>query len=164
VDAASRWIAPRFAGPTVATAMAMVALSGIWAANVTIRRYFTAPDSIEFRFVKDQIDHYQRTAGSDFTMIHAIIVRRPVAAEQRNELGEPTLRHGPNLRPMVTAALRELGISRDVRVFQSLPDNPSQWIEWGTQLHWMSLDYSVMAPLPGKTITIDASRLGSLPY
>jgi hypothetical protein len=164
VDTASSWIAPRFAGPAVATAMAIVAVGGILAAHVTIRRYFTAPDSIEFGFVKDQIDRYLRTAGPDFTMIHVIIVRRPVAAEQRNELGEPTLRHGPNLRPMVTAALRELGTRRDVRVFQSLPDNPSQWIEWGTQLHWMSLDYSVTGPLTGKAITIDASRLGSLPY
>jgi hypothetical protein len=164
VTATSRWIAPRFAGPAVAAAMAIVAVSGIWAANVTIRRYFTTPDSIEFRFAKDRIDHYLRTAGSDFSMIHVIIVRRPVAAVQRNELGEPTLRHGPNLRPMVTAALRELGSRRDVRVFQSLPDNPTQWIEWGTQLHWMSLDYSVTGPLTGKTITIDASRLGSLPY
>ena len=88
---------------------------------------------------------------------------RSVAAVQRNEMGEPTLRHGPNLRPIVIAALRELGIARDVRVFQSLPDDPSQWIEFGTQLHWMSLDYFAMKPLPGKTITIDASRLGSLP-
>ncbi len=145
------------------TAMAMVAVCGICAAHVTIRRYFTAPDSTEFRFVKDQIDRYRRTAGADFTMIDVVIVRRPVAAVQRNELGEPTLRHGPNLRPIVTAALRELGIARDVRVFQSLPDDPSHWTEFGTQLHWMSLDYFAMKPLPGKTITIDASRLGSLP-
>ena len=157
--AASRWIPPRFA----ALAMATVAVAGICAAHVTIRRYFTAPDSTEFHFVKDQIDRYRRTAGAGFTMIHVIGVRRPVAAVQRNELGEPSLRHGPNLRPIVTAALRELGIARDVRVFQSLPDDPSQWIEWGTQLHWMSLDYFFMRPLPGKTITIDASRLGSLP-
>ena len=157
--AASRWIRPRFA----ALAMAMIAAGGICAGHVTIRRYITTPDSTEFHFVKDQIDRYQRTAGSDFTMIHVIVVRRPVSAVERNELGEPSLRHGPNLRPMVTAALRELGIARDVRVFQSLPDDPSQWIEWGTQLHWMSLDYFFMRPLPGKTITIDASRLGPLP-
>src|ERR1017187_3665960 len=43
----------------------------------------------------------------------------------------------------------------------AFPDDPSQWTEFGTQLHWMSLDYFAMRPLPGKTITIDASRLGS---
>src|ERR1019366_1862318 len=168
--AVSRWIGNLQAGLGVPRrlgacpkAMAMVAVCGICAAHVTIRRYFTAPDSTEFRFVKEQIDRYRRTAGSDFTMIDVIIVRRPVAAVQRNEMGEPTLRHGPNLRPIVTAALRELGIARDVRVFQSLPDDPSHWTEFGTQLHWMSLDYFAMRPLPGKTITIDASRLGSLP-
>lgn len=163
LSAASRWIPPRFATPAVAIAMAMVAAGGICAAHVTIQRYFTAPDSTEFRFVKDQIDRYQRTNGSDFTMIDVIVRQRPVAAMQRNEMGEPSLRHGPNLRPMVTAALRELGIARDPRVFQSVPDAPSQWIEWGTQLHWMTLDYFVTPPLPGKTIVIDASQLESLP-
>ena len=156
-------IAQRIARWATPIAMAIVTICGICAAHVSIERYFTAPDFTEFRFVKDQIDRYQRINGSDFTMIHVIVVRRPVAAVQRNELGEPSLRHGPNLRPIVTAALRELGIARDVRVFQSLPDDPSQWIEWGTQLHWMSLDYVYMRPLPGKTITVDASQLGSLP-
>jgi hypothetical protein len=147
----------------VPIAMATLVVGGVCAAHVTIQRYFTVPDSTEFRFVKDRIDRYRRTNGTDFTMVDIIVVRHPVAAVQRNEMGEPTLRHGPNLRPVVTAALRELGIARDVRVFQSLPDSPSQWIEWGTRLHWMSLDYFVMQPLPGKTIVIDASQLGSLP-
>ena len=155
-------IAGRITRAAVPSIMALVAISGICAAHVTIRQYFTVPDSKEFRFVKDQIARYRRSDGSDFTMIDVIIVRRPVAAAQRNELGEPSLRHGPNLRPIVTAALRELGIQRPVRVFQSLPDNPSQWIEFGTQLHWMSLDYFVTPPLPGKTIVIDASRLAPL--
>jgi hypothetical protein len=152
----------RIAPSATAPAMAIVALGGICAAHVTIQRYYTVPDSKEFRFVKDRIDHYRHTVGSDFTMIDVIVRPRPVATVQRNEMGEPSLRHGPNLRPMVTAALRELGIARDVRVFQSLPDNPSQWIEWGTQLHWISLDYSPMQPPAGKAIVIDASQLESL--
>ena len=146
-----------------APAMALIALGGICAAHVTIQRYYTVPDSKEFRFVKDRIERYRRTNGSDFTMIDVIVRPNPVAAVQRNEMGEPSLRHGPNLRPMVTAALRELGIARDVRVFQSLPGNPSQWIEWGTQLHWSSLDYFPMPPPPGRAIVIDASQLESLP-
>ena len=156
-------IMDRIAPFATAIAMAIVALGGICAAHVTIQRYFTAPDSKEFRFVKDQIDRYRRTAGSDFTMIDVIVRPLPVAAVQRNEMGEPSLRHGPNLHPIVTAALRELGIARDVRVFQSLPGDPSHWVEWGSQLHWISLDYFPMPPLPGKTITIDATRLESLP-
>lgn len=156
-------IAGRIARPAVPIAMAVLLMGGIYAAHVTVERYFTAPDSKEFCFVKDQIDRQRRTAASVFDMVQLIIVRRPVAAMQRNELGEPSLRHGPNLHPIVTAALRELGIARDVRVLQSLPDEPAQGVEWGTQLHWMSLDYFAMRPLPGKTITIDASRLGSLP-
>jgi hypothetical protein len=113
--------------------------------------------------VKDQIDRYRRTAGSDFTMIDVIVRRNPVASVQRNELGEPSLRHGPNLRPIVTAALRELGITRDVRVFQSIPGEPSRWTEWGTELHWLSLDYFTGPPRAGKAVTIDASLLGSMP-
>jgi hypothetical protein len=149
--------------PRLATAVvAAVTLCGIYAANDTIRRYFTVPDTMEFRFVKDRIDNYRRTSGDDFTMIDVVVRPNPVAAIQRNELGEPSLRHGPNLRPIVTAALRELGITRDVPVFQSLPGDPSKWIEWGTELHWMTLDYTYGPPRAGKTIIIDATQLGSL--
>jgi len=151
--------APRCASVIVAA----VALCGIYAANVTIRRYFTVPDSMEFRFVKGQIDQYRQTAGSDFTTVDVVVRTNPVAAIERNELGEPSLRHGPNLRPIVTAALRELEIARDVPVIQSLPGDPSKWIEWGTELHWMTLDYFVGPPRPGKTITIDASLIGHVP-
>lgn len=153
--------AARLPPRAVAIVIAAVAVCGICAAHETIRRYFTVPDSIEFRFVKDQIDRYRRTAGDEFTMIDVVVRANPVAAVQRNELGEPSLRHGPNLRPIVTAALRELGIARDVPVFQSLPDRPSIWIEWGTKIHWMTLDYSYGPPRAGKSITIDASQIGS---
>ncbi|HLY19328.1 MAG TPA: hypothetical protein VKR61_19010 [Bryobacteraceae bacterium] len=147
-----------------ATAALAVAVCGICAANVTIRRYFTDPDSREFRFVKDRIEHYRQTQGDDFTMIVVVVRANPVAVVQRNEMGEPSLRHGPNLRPMVTAALRELGIARDVPVIQTLPGNPASptWVEWATELHWMTLDYSYGPPRPGKVITIDASQIGSL--
>jgi hypothetical protein len=148
---------PRFSTAVVVA----VAICGICAANDTIRRYFTVPDAREFSFVKDRIDHYLRTSGDDFTMIDVVVRPNPVATVQRNELGEPSLRHGPNLRPIVTAALRELGITRDVPVFQSLPGDPSKWIEWGTELHWMTLDYSYGPPRAGKTIIIDATQLGS---
>ena len=128
-------------------------------ANDAITPYIKIPDSIEFRFVKNEIDRLRREVGDDFNAVHVITVSGPVWTEQRNELGEPSLRHGPNIRPVVTAALRELGIRRDVRVTHSSPDAPSQWTEWGTVLKGLALDSTAVRPTTQKTIIIDASRL-----
>jgi hypothetical protein len=157
---APRWMAPNGA----ACVLAAIAVGGVYAAHVSVQRYFTTPDSTEFRFVKSCIARYQRAHGADYDEINVVVVRRPVAPVQRNEIGEPSLRHGPNLRPIVTAALRELGIWRDVPVFQTLPDQRSLWFEFGTRLHWLPVDYSYGPPRAGKVLTIDASDLGSGTY
>ena len=149
----SRW--PRVA----AGALVLVAACGIVAAHVSIRRYFTVPDAREFRFVKDEI---ARQAPAGFDQIDIIVRPIPVAVAQRNELGEPSLRHGPNLRPLAVAAMRELGITRDVPVYQSLPNDPNTWIVWSRELNWITLDYSYGPPKPGKTIFIDANRIPQL--
>jgi hypothetical protein len=89
-------------------------------------------------------------------------VSRPIAPEQRNEIGEPSLRHGPNIRPIIMAALDEMGVHRDVPVSHSSREAPAAWLEWDTVLQGMVLNAHYVRPTADHTLFIDASRLGPL--
>jgi hypothetical protein len=110
----------------------LVACLGIFQSSRTITDYFVTPDGAEFRSVSLAISRFIRKNGM-FSEIH-VIVGPPSPSDwliQRNEVGETTLRHMPNVGPLVRAALSEQGIHDPlIRVSVSDINNPNEWIEW----------------------------------
>jgi len=150
-----RLMAPK----AISFVMAAFAVFGIVSANDTVRRYFAIPDYTEFQFVKNEIATYIHFFGGGFQHVHVLTVNRPIAPDQRNEIGEPSLQHGENIRPIVMAAFDELGIHRDVPVSHSTPQTPAKWIEWNTYLEGMVLNGQYISPTSDHVLFIDATRI-----
>jgi hypothetical protein len=134
------------------------AVAGVFLANRTVDRYFAFPDSVEIRYIKSAIRHHQQAGNASIQSINVITVPDGVVTRQRHEMGEPSARHGPNIRPMVTAALRELGIKQPVRVSHSTQASASTWMEWGREIQGLGLA-SWQVPATPDTIIIDMSKL-----
>ena len=98
----------------------------------TVENYFAIPDSKEIRYIIQSIRHAQQNGQADFSGVAIVMINHPVAAGgQRNEIGEPSSAHGPNIRPIVMAALNELGIKKEVRVFDCYSNTVNlYWEEW----------------------------------
>ena len=83
-----------------------------------------------------------------------------MAGGQRNEIGEPSSAHGPNIRPIVMAALNELGIKKEVRVFDCYPNTVNlYWEEYGMVFNGLSLSSATVYPQE-HTIIIDMNKMG----
>jgi len=145
-------------------ALPAIALCGIVAAHVTMRTYFTEPGRAEIEFLKDQIQQFRRVHSDDFSHIHVNLRDAPVAVGRHNELGEPTLHHGPNVGPMIHAVLAELGSSQGVGVSVSTPDKPNAWLQWENKLNGaVQVGYYVRHQETG-IIVIDAAQLHQLSW
>ena len=90
----------------------LMIVGACWA-HTTVENYFAIPDSKEIRYIIQSIRHAQQNGQADFSGVAIVMINHPVAAGgQRNEIGEPSSAHGPNIRPIVMAALNELGIKK----------------------------------------------------
>jgi hypothetical protein len=136
--------------------MALLVMVGVYQAHWSVTYFFVAPDSAELGRVVDKIRRHDKTY-SDFRVVHVIPRQSERSAAERHEFGEPTLRHTPNIRPLIQAALQEAGITRPVRVVFSAPRDAT-WSEHGTQLDGMLLTTITVPPSPAEqTLTIDLS-------
>lgn len=114
-------------------------IGAIAAANITTSDYFVMPDSVEFGHLKSRIRQAVANVGIP-QRIHVIpAIRSATVAIERNEFGEPVVRHLPNLRPIVWAALSELGIHERIPVSFTIPAYPDLWIEYRPELINMQL-------------------------
>jgi hypothetical protein len=109
----------------------LIAFLGLYMSSRTISDYFTVPDAAEFRSLSMAIERFHREKGP-FSEIHIIVGPRTAfdRVDQRGEVGETTMRHPPNVWPMVRAVLSELGIKDPVRITISDKTAPDSWFEW----------------------------------
>lgn len=109
---------------------AFIAIFSIFMANYTVTNYFVIPDSLELRHIKSEALYYQRSTGKKLSSVNIVRLAQSLApTARRNEIGEQSAQHGPNIRPMVMAALSELGVSSDLRVTFSDSINAPTWTE-----------------------------------
>jgi len=87
------------------------------------------------------------------------MISHPVAVGLSDEIGEPSSAHGPNIRPLVMTALNELGIKKDVRVFDCDPNTVNlYWQEYGMVFSGLSLSSRAVYP-QDHTIIIDMNKM-----
>lgn len=136
----------------------IVALVGVFSANSAVREYFAYPDSRELSFIKNSINSYILHNSEDFNWVHIITPNEAIArSKQRNEIGEPTSLHGPNIRPLVLVALDDLSLNKSVRVTHSDSINSVKWNEWDNELRGLNLGNKSIDPSYSNTIIIDMS-------
>jgi hypothetical protein len=99
--------------------LAAVLLVGVVMAHVTVRDYFVRPNEAEVRFLMDGIRSHLVNGRLQSSVIHVVQREGPVAPAHRNEIGEPSVKHGPNIKPIVRTVLHELGITEPVDVYFS---------------------------------------------
>ena len=148
------------ARPRLVTAiLAAAAVGGTISAHLCLNGFFVKPDTLEYSHVVNQIkDYVARNGGLEG--VHIVQIHHPVAAEgQRYEIGEASLFHPPNVRPLVRAALEEAGVRPPVRVTISSSVTDGKWLLPGTVLTGQSLDDRDIAPMPRNTLVIETAGL-----
>lgn len=137
----------------------MVTLCSIFVTKNTVYHYFVTPDSLELTYIKNQIRAYQQSTGHAPEWINVVKLSGPVAPEKRNEIGEPSAQHEPNIRPIVMTALSELGIkNNNIHVSLSGEINAPTWKEYGTELDGLLLSSEKVNADPNANI-IDMSNV-----
>jgi len=141
--------------------LSMVALMAAVVANSTVTRYFVLCDSTEFRYTKSEIRAYL-ASGKELKVVHIIHVGATIAAAvQRNEIGEPTNRHTPNVEPFVRAVLSELGYEKPVRI-TSVGSLEGPWIEMVFNKNNVQPSQVVLPPNTEGSLVINLSRVNFL--
>lgn len=135
----------------------MAIYCAFWA-NYHVSHFFSIPDSKEICYIKEEVEKYRETKGDSFTGVNIITVESAIAPSQRNEIGEPSARHGPNIRPLVETALSELGISKPIQVTHCERGNTQSWALWSKNLSGLGLSVS---PVPARpdVIVIDMNKV-----
>lgn len=90
----------------------LLMITGACWAHRTVKDYFAVPDSKEIRFIIKTIRDAQLHGQADFSGVAMAGPRHTIAPSRRNEIGQPTTTHPPNIRPLVMTALNELGIKK----------------------------------------------------
>lgn len=94
----------------------IVCVLGMVRANKTVHQFFAFPDTLEFRYVRNQVRNYLKT-GKPLKWVNVVRATGPIGAPfERHDFGEPTVRHEPNIRPFVLAALSETSVTGPVRI------------------------------------------------
>lgn len=144
---------------SILIAFSAIAILASLVAHKTVAEYFVFSDTAEFQYVKNEIrNHLAR--GKDLKWIHVVVAQGPIAApRQRNEIGEPTLRHTPNIEPLIWAALSELGLNLRPKVTtgQSLGDK--NWVELIFDHQTIDLRQDPYPPAKEGVLLIDISGL-----
>jgi hypothetical protein len=156
VRAVRRWPAAARAAPAVCVALALV---GTFWAGKTVTEFFATPDGLEFMRVRHELTAFQKAhPGAPIRYVHVIPTPTAlVVARERHEFAEPSVRHPPNIRPIVLAALAERGIRDRPRISVQVGD---RWVEWGDRLSGMELPARQVAPSdPAETVVVDMRDL-----
>jgi len=137
----------------------LMIVGACWA-HRTVENYFAIPDSKEIRYIIQSIKDAQQNGQADFSGVAIVMINHPVAPGARNEIGEPSSAHGPNIRPIVMTALNELGIKKEVRVFDCYLNTVNlYWEEYGMVFNGLSLSSATVYP-QDHTIIIDMNKMG----
>jgi hypothetical protein len=94
----------------------LLMITGACWAHRTVKDYFAVPDSKEIRFIIKTLRDAQLHGQADFSGVALVMPKYTIAPARRNEIGQPTTTHPPNIRPLVMTALSELGIKKNIRV------------------------------------------------
>lgn len=132
----------------------------IYMANNIITNYFVLPDSFEVHYVQSEVLRYQKEHPNHLERVHIIIVNKAIAPQERGEIGEPTLRHTPNVRPMVWAALSDLKLNNlHVSFAANVKDHP--WLEYTRNYDgYGNLPVLIIQADNSHTAVVDLSHLG----
>lgn len=137
----------------------LLMIGGIISANHTVNNYFVIPDSSEVHFLLDQIGSQITNTGNSADNINIIIRQEPVAQFQSSEIGEPSGRHGPNIKPIIRMILNELGITRPLQIFFSGTKNAPVWVKYNDVfVNGLGLSSEGVRPLPN-SIIVDMNML-----
>jgi hypothetical protein len=137
----------------------LVCMGASVVANKTVSEYFVLSDSSEFRFVKNEMRKYL-ARGQPLKQIHILVAQGPIAApQQRNEIGEPILRHTPNIEPLILAALSELGIKSRPKITTSNVLEDTRWTELVFDHSTIDLSQNFYPPTKDGVLVIDVSSL-----
>jgi|GEM_PF-3131306 len=113
---------------------------GIFKANATISEYFVNPGSDELKYLKNRIGSYIEEQR-ELSWIHVVAPYEASAvANRRHDFGLSSLAHGPNIRPVIIAALNELGHFISVPVSLSFPQDPNTWLQWSGVMRGTDMD------------------------
>jgi hypothetical protein len=153
---AGRLRAPVRAIAAVCLALALIGV--VWA-HKTVTEYFVTPDGMEFLRVRQAVRAFHSAhPGMPIRYVHVIPTPTAlIVRQQRNEFGEPSVRHPPNIRPIVHAALAERGLGDHPRI---TVDTGGRWVEWGDRLSGLGLaSYDVAPSDPAETVVVDMRDL-----
>jgi hypothetical protein len=135
---------------------------GIYFANSTMLKFIISSDTMEFRYIKNIINSYIKKNGN-INEIHIITANNSLFTEFENhEFGEPNLRHGPNVAPLIRCALSELNINyHNLKILILADINSKKGVLWSKsngridyfQSHYDSVEISDNA------LTIDMSEV-----
>ena len=148
--------APARVAPAVCVALALVGM--LWAGK-TVSDFFAAPDGLEFLRVRHELTAFQKAhPGAPIRYVHVIPTPTALVVQrERHEFAEPSVRHPPNIRPIVLAALAERGIRDRPRITVQTGE---RWVEWGDRLSGMALTSHDVAPSdPVETVVVDMRDL-----
>lgn len=140
------------------TLLSCTTIYGIYIANNIVTNYFVFPDSLELRYVQNAVNNYQHTNQHSLTGINIVIGAKTLAPQQHHEIGEASLHHGPNIRPMVETALSDLRI-KNIRVSYALHTNDPHWTEHVKNLIGMQLPSNNIPADHTSSAIIDMSKL-----
>ena len=139
----------------IAAGCITLALVGMFWASKTLTDFFVTPDGIEFMRVRHAVREFQKAhPGAPVRYVHVIPTPTALLVQgERHEFGEPSVRHPPNIRPIVLAALAERGIAEHPRI---TVQNGERWTEWGDRLSWTELARNDVPPSdPAETVVVD---------
>jgi hypothetical protein len=144
-----RWLAPALSARWLAPALGVLALVGVFWANSTVNDYFALPDTVEFQFVRHALRMYAAVnPGVPLRYVEVIPSGDPVTVQyQRDEFGQESVDWGPNIRPVVDAALAELGMSTHTPV---LIDQGGTFVEYSRNLVGVGLAWADVPSPPAK--------------
>jgi hypothetical protein len=143
---------------TTAGCLAIAIVGMVWASK-TVTDFFVTPDGIELLRVRHALRVFQKEhPGAPVRYVHVIPTPTALVVQrERHEFGEPSVRHPPNIRPIVLAALAERGISDRPRITVQTDE---RWVEWGDRLSGMQLTSHDVAPSdPAQTVVVDMRDL-----
>jgi hypothetical protein len=147
---------PAWAAPAACAALAVV---GMFWATRTVTDFFVTPDGLEFLRVRHAVRAFQQ-AHPRAPIRHVHVIPTPTALvvqHERHEFAEPSVRHPPNIRPIVLAALAERGVADRPRI---TVQSGERWIEWGDRLSGLTLASHELAPSdPADTVVVDMRDL-----
>lgn len=131
-------------------------------ANQNVTHYFVNCDSAEFRYVKNELRKHLNS-GKKLDWIHMVTIGGPVAVKrQRNEIGEPTNRHTPNIEPLLLAALSELNVDLLPKITTSGRREDKEWVELVFDHNTIDLKQNFLPANPEEALVIDLSQLSFL--